>query len=117
MPTIEIEVPYDANLGKNRMKGFAHGHYYVQKGYKDAVEGLIWAIKTKGKKEWKQDKVWVDIFFQKPRLRCDVSNLVDGIYDAVKQAIEVDDCYFSGKLDWEWDKEIAPYIVITIRQE
>jgi hypothetical protein len=117
MPQIQIEIPYTAHLGKNKMKGFARGYYYTTKDYKDACTSLadiVWG-KSRGQK-WNKEKIWVEIFLQKSRLMCDVANLVDGIFDAIKVGLGVDDCYYSLKADWEYDKEIKPYIIITITQ-
>ena len=118
MPQIQIEIPYTPELGKNKMKGFARGHYYTTKAYKDACVSLadiVWG-KSKGQK-WVKDKILVEIFLQKPRLVCDVANFVDGIFDAIKVGLSIDDCYYSLKADWEYDKEVKPYIVITITQD
>ena len=119
MNIIEIELPYMPELGKNQMKGFRKGGgYYVQQGYKDAVQAIVSLLVMKGKGiKWKQDKVWVEIFLQKSRPNSDVANFIDGIYDAIKIGIGVDDCWFAGKQDFEYDKEIEPYIIITITQE
>jgi len=115
--TIQIEIPYTPSLGKNKMKGFAKGRYYTTKEYKEACKSLsdiVWGH-SRGVK-WKKDKIWVEIFLQKPRMVCDVSNFIDGIYDSIKTGIDIDDCYFSGEQDWEYDKDVKPYIIITITQ-
>jgi hypothetical protein len=44
-----------------------------------------------------------------------VANFVDGISDAVKKAIGIDDAYFSFILDYEIDEEAK--IVIKVIQE
>ena len=49
-------------------------------------------------------------------MRCDVSNLIDGMCDAIKKGIDVDDCFFSLKADWEFDKRLKPYIILKIIQ-
>ena len=115
---IELKIPYTPEIGKNKMKGFAHGHYYTKPSYKNAVKSiseLVWG--ASGKLKWRKEKIWVTIFLQKPMLRCDVANLVDGIFDAVKVGIGIDDCYFSLVADWDFDKEKEPFINISIFQE
>jgi hypothetical protein len=62
-----------------------------------------------------QSKTWVFITVYKKYNRGDVSNLVDGVSDAIKKAIGIDDCYFSFVLDYVVDKNEK--IVITILQE
>lgn len=118
MNYIEFEIPYTPEIGKNQMKGFGRGYHYTKPSYKNAVASLTELVRGySGNIKWKKDKVWVEIFLQKPRLVCDVANLIDGIYDAVKVGIGIDDCYFSGKQDWEYGKGVNPYIFISIRQE
>jgi len=118
MPIIQLEIPYTPDLGKNKMKGFARGHYYTTKIYKDACKSLadlVWA-ESKGK-GFKKDKIWVEIFLQKPRPNCDVQNFIDGISDAIQTGLEINDSYYAFKCDWEYDKSIEPYIIITIIQD
>lgn len=114
---IEIEIPYTPELGKNKMKGFANGHYYTTKAYKDACKSLSDIVWAEAKSyQWRKDKIWVEIFLQKERNNSDVANFVDGIFDAIKVGLGIDDCYYSLKADWEYDKEIKPYLLITIKQ-
>lgn len=116
---IQIEIPYTPEIGKNKMKGFAHGHYYTKPDYKRAVSDLAEFVRIESynkRMKWKKEKVWVNIWLQKPMLRCDVANLVDGIFDAVKVGIGIDDCYFSLVADWDYDKNIKPFIKIRIYQ-
>jgi hypothetical protein len=117
MPIIEIQIPYTSGLGKNKKVGFAKGHYYTKKEYRDACKSLsdiVWG-KSRGQK-WLKDKIWVEIFLQKERNNSDVCNFVDGIADAIKTGLGVDDQWYSFKLDWEYEKGVSPYILITIIQ-
>lgn len=117
MPTIEISIPYTPGLLKNKKSKFGHGHYYTSKEYSDAVSSLkdiVWG-KSRGQK-WKEEKIFVDIFLQKPQKRIDVANLVDSVCDAIKEGIGIDDCWFAPRTDWEYEKGIESYIIITINQ-
>ncbi len=49
-------------------------------------------------------------------MRGDVSNFVDGIIDAIKKPIGIDDNYASTVADWTIDK-INPRIEITVIYE
>lgn len=65
----------------------------------------------------KTNKVWIDIFVQKPDHKSDAVNTVDLICDAIKDAIGVDDRWFCiSRVDWEICKK-DPYIMIGIFQE
>jgi hypothetical protein len=64
-----------------------------------------------------QNKVWLDIFVQKPNHRGDAANFIDLICDAIKEAIGVDDRWFSiRRVDWEIVKN-DPQIFICVGQE
>jgi Holliday junction resolvase RusA-like endonuclease len=117
MNIVEVKIPYLPGLSKNKKATFGKGRYYTNPEYKNAVEALILFIKTNLKGvQFKEDKLWLEIFYQKPRMNADVANLIDSISDATKEAIGVDDKWFSLKADWEYDKKTEPYIVITLRQ-
>lgn len=51
----------------------------------------------------------------KPDHRLDAINFLDGIADGVKDAIGIDDRYFSATIDWSIDKQ-NPRIEVFIRQ-
>jgi uncharacterized Zn-finger protein len=69
-----------------------------------------------GKKIYR-NKVWIDIFVQKPDHRGDAINFVDLIADAIKVAIGIDDRWFSiRRVDWQIVKE-NPRIFIGIGQQ
>lgn len=119
MPFIKLRLPYVPEIGKNKMKGFANGHYYTKPEYKEAVESLAQIIKAESKSNnifWLDRKIWINIFFQKPRMNCDVANLVDGMFDGIKQGIDADDCYFSLVADWDYAKNKKPFVDLKISQ-
>lgn len=64
-----------------------------------------------------QNKVWVEIFVQKPNHKGDAINVIHAICDAVKDAVGVDDRWFSIRgVDWQIIKH-NPQIFITVGQE
>ena len=64
-----------------------------------------------------RNKVWIDIFVQKPDHRGDAINFLDLIADAIKEAIGIDDRWFSiRRIDWQIVKE-KPRIFIGIGQD
>lgn len=64
-----------------------------------------------------QNKLWIDIYVQKPRQNGDAVNFVDMVCDAVKDAIPLDDRWYSIRsVDWQIVKH-EPMIFVGIGQE
>lgn len=120
---VAIAVPFDWAASKNHIFALRNvGHVALRKqssDYRDAVAATLRASisRSKGEIEVVQNKVWIDIFVQKPNHRGDAINFVDFICDAIKVAIGVDDRWFSIRhLDWEICKD-NPRIFISVGQE
>lgn len=118
---VRVSVPFDQGLSKNSMWSMARGANYVFMGNKHksiraAIENSV-RMAMSSDQPFVQGKVWIDILIQKPSHRGDAINMVDGICDAVKKAIAVDDNWFCiRKLDWQIVKT-NPRIFIGIGQE
>ena len=64
-----------------------------------------------------QNKLWIDIYVQKPRQNGDAVNFVDMVCDAVKDAIPLDDRWYSIRsVDWQIVKH-EPMIFVGVGQE
>jgi len=64
-----------------------------------------------------QNKLWLDIFVQKPRNNGDAVNFVDMVCDAIKDAIPLDDRWYSIRsTDWQIIKH-EPMLFVGIGQE
>jgi len=113
-------LPWTTSISKNKSKTILnHGHKKViglSKEYRQTRDLFITIMKPKLKvRRWEKDKVWVEIFARKPNHKADVINLVDGICDALKVVINVDDRYFSlWRVDWEISQK--PEIVVRVFQ-
>jgi hypothetical protein len=119
MPRISIELPYTALASKNRK--FAHRTRKVlSKDYVKAKEDICLLAKSacannnitfKDRK-----KVVVDLMLIKsPKMvRTDASNFLEVACDGIRDAIGIDDCWFSGSFDWENGDE--PLIIISVSQ-
>ena len=141
MPELKVTIPYyhdikDKNsyrtvtafnvLSKNnshrialgKTKGGKRKYFNIpNKAYTKTLEdiGTLILGKLNGHK-FAKDKIMLDIMVYKTNMNGDPLNLVDGIADAVKGVIGVDDRYYGMFLDWEIDKE-NPRIELTIKQE
>ncbi len=63
------------------------------------------------------NKVWIDILVQKPNHKGDAVNVVDLVCDAVKEAVGIDDRWFSiRRLDWEIVKS-NPRLFVGVGQD
>ncbi len=63
------------------------------------------------------NKIWIDILVQKPDHRGDAVNVVDLVCDAVKDALNIDDRWFSiRRLDWEIAKS-DPQLYVGVGQD
>lgn len=119
---VKIQVAYSGSYSKNVIlgRGSLGRRYYMKREAKDLKKDIHWLIKNellKDKINFVEDKVWVDIFVQKPNAGAgDAINVIDLICDAISEAIGIDDRWFSIKgLDWEVKKE-NPKIFIEFGQ-
>lgn len=115
---VRVVVPFDYGFSKNSIYGTGKGgHVFLRKEHRRLRDLLTYKIKLGSSgEEWYEDKVWLDIFVEKPNHQGDAVNVVDAVCDAVKEAIGVDDNWFSiRKLDWQIVKE-DPRLVVGIGQ-
>lgn len=64
-----------------------------------------------------QNKLWLDIFVQKPRQNGDAVNFVDMVCDAVKDAIPLDDRWYCIRsVDWQIVKQ-EPMLFVGVGQD
>jgi hypothetical protein len=116
---VKVKIPFSYAISKNHIYTTTReGHIHLRqehKSYRNGVELLI-ANALKGRKIV-QNKVWLDFMVEKPNHKGDAINIVDGVCDALKVAIGLDDRWFSIRwLDWKIVKE-NPHIFIGIGQD
>lgn len=74
-------------------------------------------IKATREQEIANNKLWIDIYVQKPNHRGDAANFLDLVCDAIKDAIPLDDRWYSVRgIDWQITKD-EPMLYIGIGQE
>jgi len=116
---IKIAIPFSYSASKNHLWATnKNGHIYRRAESNTLQEQIVLMLKPAliGKKIYR-NKVWIDIFVQKPDHRGDAINVLDLIADALKEAIGIDDRWFSiRRLDWQIVKE-NPRIFIGIGQD
>jgi len=113
---ITCEIPFNKFLLKNNTKKIGkYGNFYISPEAKSAQYALIIDLKMacKGHTLRDKEKVWINIFVEKPKNNIDCINLLDSIADCIKQAIGIDDKYFCiSQIDYEIKKDGVIKIVI-----
>lgn len=117
---VRVAVPFSYSFSKNAVYsiGKGGGHIFRRKKANKVREDLTVAIKSalKGIKPV-QNKVWISIFVEKENHRGDAVNVVDTVCDSIKDAIPVDDRWFSiRKLDWHIIKN-DPRLIVYVGQD
>jgi Holliday junction resolvase RusA-like endonuclease len=106
LKNIQIEIPLDWNLSKNK-KFIGKTKKVLNPAYRAIKEAIGWEIYNKLQElegQFEKKKVWVTIMVYKT-LRGDCHNLIEGILDAIKTQIQVDDNYYSVHCDYEISKD------------
>lgn len=111
-----IAVPFSWNLSKNAMWRMVPGsHVTLRQEARVCREAITAALA--GPERWPQRITYLDILVEKPNHKGDALNLIDSIADAVKEAIGVDDRWFSiSRLEWRIVKN-NPMVYIGVGQD
>ena len=113
--SIEHEITLDWGLSKNNRIAYRVGKTIYYKNVSKTgglVEDLTYLSLAK-KIKWEKKKTWVVIIAHKPNNRGDVANFVDTVSDAIKKAIDTDDCWYAFVIDYVIDdKKIIEIKVI-----
>jgi uncharacterized Zn-finger protein len=118
---VRFKLPFSWAASKNSTYGRAatrHKRPFLRaaaRGYRDAIT-LLTRQAMKGI-DLKQDKLWIDIFVEKPQNKGDAVNVLDLVCDGIKAAIPLDDRWYSIRcLDWSINK-VNPHLFIGLAQE
>ena len=120
---IKIKVPWSGSYSKNVILG--RGNFgkrvFLKQSAKDLKLEISLLIRNELRKAnmvFVEDKIWLDIFVQKPNAGAgDAINVLDLVADGVSEGLGVDDRWFCIKsLDWSVIKT-EPMIFIEVGQE
>lgn len=117
---VKFKFPYSQAVSKNSLWSFGGkgGHVYRRQAanqYQDTL-ALYTKAAMAGRKVY-INKIWIDLFVQKPTHKSDAINVLDTVCDALKVGLGVDDRWFCiRQLDWEITKN-DPHIFISIYQK
>lgn len=98
----EIVVPWSVDYSKNRLLKFAHNRVFMTSRSRHSLDAVTHAVRLGlGERRVVQAKLWLYFHIEKPNHRSDAINVLDGLCDAVKRAVGLDDRWFSiAGLDW-----------------
>jgi hypothetical protein len=118
--SLTVAVPFSYGYSKNRIYRYSRRGIYKNEVGTALRDGLAWQIRVELSQHknivFRPHKVYLDILVQKPDMRDDAINVLDLFADAIKDAIGVDDRWFSiRRLDWEIKR--GGNIYLTISQE
>lgn len=115
---VAVVLPFTWKLSKNYKLGRSRaGRVYMPADVKAAMEDLKTRVReaTAGQ-EWFDAKVWIRIFAEMPNRNGDAINFIETVADAVKDAIGVDDNWFSVELDWTLNRD-DPKVHLIVEQD
>ena len=116
---VRIFFPFSWTLSKNAIYTLVpKGHVALRREVRQQRSALALKLKAdlRGRKIM-QNKLWLDLFIEKPSHKGDAINVLDTLCDAIKVATGVDDRWFCIRhLDWAIQKD-DPQIIIGIGQE
>jgi hypothetical protein len=114
-----VAVPFSYSASKNAIYSLrAKGHVYLRK------ESKAWRNELRDRltstiqgQRVANNKVWLDIIVEKTNHKGDAVNVIDTVCDAVKEALGLDDRWYSIRhLDWRISKD-KPQIIVGVGQE
>jgi len=114
-----VAIPFSWSGSKNHIfANTARGHVYMREEASFYRAALTEALaRNLDMSEIKKNKLWIDIFVQKPNHRGDAANFVDMVCDAIKDATLLDDRWYSIQgVDWQITKH-NPMLYVGIGQE
>jgi len=116
---VRVGVPFTYAASKNHIYALLKaGHVALRRESRQVREAIASALRAGLHcMPIVHNRVWIDILVQKPNHRGDAVNVVDLVCDAVKDAVGVDDRWFSiRRLDWEIVKE-NPRLLVGVGQD
>lgn len=115
---VRVAAPFSWASSKNRIYNPNGHHVSLREEVRQYRGSLTMMIRAAlAGRVLRQNKVWITLFVQKPQHKGDAINVVDTVCDAIKDAIDIDDRWFSiYRLDWQIVK-VDPQLFIGIGQE
>lgn len=103
---VMVQVPFTWAFSKNHIYSLnRRGHVHLRDEHVEARDNLTSTLREAMARHGVKvvtNKIWLDILVEKASHRGDAVNVIDGVCDAVKKAVDLDDRWYSiRRLDWE----------------
>ena len=104
--TVGVAVPFTWAFSKNHIYSLTRqGHVHLRDEHRTARDELTARLQAALRRSGVTvvtHKLWIDILVEKASHRGDAVNVIDGVCDAVKKAVKLDDRWYCiRRLDWE----------------
>lgn len=115
---LRIEVAFNEALLKNHAHTLARHLTLEARQARQAVVDAVRLARSRGPaRRWPERKTWLEVQAWKPSHRTDAINLLDGLADAIKEALGIDDRWFAvRRLDWSLDPT-DPRVLVLIEAD
>lgn len=117
---VTLSIPLTGAWSKNAQHGMGSGRLYLRDAARAHRETVGWELKAalKGRVFRPRRKVWLDLFVQRANLKSDPINVLDGVADAVKDMVGLDDRWFAvWRLDWALVRKEDPWLQLQLWQD
>jgi hypothetical protein len=113
-----VTVPFQYAASKNHIYALSGWHVALRRESRAIKDAIVLQLRAALRHhKVVQNKVWIDLLIEKPDHKGDAINVVDLVCDAIKEAIDVDDRWFSiRRLDWRIKKD-QPQLIIGVGQD
>jgi hypothetical protein len=116
---VKFKIPFSGAASKNHVwsLGKGGGHVFKRMESRSYQDVIAYQVKqaTRGLPVC-NNKIWIDLFVQKPHHKGDAINVIDVVCDGLKVGLGIDDRWFCiRKVDWEIAKN-DPQIFVSVYQ-
>lgn len=111
---VDVTIPWSSKLSKNRAyKTRKGGGMYIDRSVRtQRAMAAFYVKKALGNQVFEKGPIWLILRVEKPDMRSDAINLIDGVADVVKAVIGVDDRWFHVVCTWSVKKPAQIHIII-----
>lgn len=115
--SLGLWLPYDTRWSKNSLWRTYQGHIILSEGARELIPKLAKLIQVQ-RVLWLPDtKMKISLMVERPDMRADPANFIDGLLDGIKRGTKVDDRYYAVGVDWVLKRGEMGALLLAISQE